>query len=136
MVLKYINSLNDNKYFVGIVILTLNLFSRFVPIKLTKNQKRLLEHTLFKQIIIFSISFSVTRDIILSIVITAAFYLLTTHLLNEHSDMCVLPEHLKKLHTVIDDNGNNIISEEELQNALRILEKAKKYGTNLEPFNL
>lgn len=128
MVLSYINALNNNKYFIGIVLLTLNLLSRFVPIKLTKNQKKLLQHNLFKQIIIFSIAFSVTRDIILSVTVTAAFHILATHLLNENSNLCILPENMKRLHSAIDTDGDNQISDEEIQNALRILEDAKKSG--------
>jgi len=128
MVLSYINALNNNKYFIGIVLLTLNLLSRFVPIKLTKNQKKLLQHNLFKQIIIFSIAFSVTRDIILSVTVTAAFHILATHLLNENSKLCILPENMKRLHSAIDTDGDNQISDEEIQNALRILEDAKKSG--------
>jgi len=128
MVLSYINALNNNKYFIGLVLLTLNLLSRFVPIKLTKNQKKLLQHNLFKQIIIFSIAFSVTRDIILSVTVTAAFHILATHLLNENSKLCILPENMKRLHSAIDTDGDNQISDEEIQNALRILEDAKKSG--------
>jgi hypothetical protein len=128
MVLSYINALNNNKYFIGLVLLTLNLLSRFVPIKLTKNQKKLLQHNLFKQIIIFSIAFSVTRDIILSVTVTAAFHILATHLLNENSNLCILPENMKRLHSAIDTDGDNQISDEEIQNALRILEDAKKSG--------
>jgi hypothetical protein len=132
MVLSYINALNNNKYFIGIVLLTLNLLSRFVPIKLTKNQKKLLQHNLFKQIIIFSIAFSVTRDIILSVTVTAAFHILATHLLNENSKLCILPENMKRLHSAIDTDGDNQISDEEIQNALRILEDAKKSGKSTE----
>lgn len=134
MVLNYINSLNNNKYFTGVVLLTLNLLSRFITIKLTKNQKKILQHSIFKQIIIFSIAFSVTRDIILSVIITAAFHVLATHLLNENSPMCILPEHLKKLHRAIDTDGDNEISEDEVKNALKILEKAKH--ANIDPYNL
>ena len=136
MVLSYINALNNNKYFTGLVLLTLNLLSRFVPIKLTKNQKKLLQHNFFKQVIIFSIAFSVTRDVILSILVTAAFHILATHLFNENSKLCILPEHMKRLHSAIDTDGDNHISEEEIQNALKILEEAKKSGqsTNVEAF--
>ena len=136
MVLSYINALNNNKYFTGLVLLTLNLLSRFVPIKLTKNQKKLLQHNFFKQLIIFSIAFSVTRDVILSILVTAAFHILATHLYNENSKLCILPEHMKRLHSAIDTDGDNHISEEEIQNALKILEEAKKSGqsTNIAAF--
>ncbi len=136
MVLSYINALNNNKYFTGLVLLTLNLLSRFVPIKLTKNQKKLLQHNFFKQLIIFSIAFSVTRDVILSILVTAAFHILATHLFNENSKLCILPEHMKRLHSAIDTDGDNHISEEEIQNALKILEEAKKSGqsTNIATF--
>jgi hypothetical protein len=136
MVLTYINALNNNKYFTGIVLLTLNLLSRFVPIKLTKNQKKLLQHNFFKQVIIFSIAFSVTRDVVLSILVTAAFHILATHLFNENSKLCILPEHMKRLHSAIDTDGDNQISEEEIQNALKILEEAKKSGqsTNIDAF--
>jgi len=35
----FIKSLNDNKFFVGILVLVLNVFSKYIEIKLTKTQE-------------------------------------------------------------------------------------------------
>jgi len=45
---------------------------------------------------------------------------------NEDSKFCILPEGVKHLESVLDENGDGIVSEEEIRNAARILEKARK----------
>jgi hypothetical protein len=51
---------------------------------------------------------------------------LSDHLFNEESSYCVVPHKYRVLHKLIDENGDNIISDSEVNAAIAILEKAKK----------
>ena len=66
-----------------------------------------------------------TRDLLVSIG-TAAFFVLTEYLFNEESRLCIIPEQFRKYEELIDDNNDGHITPEEIENARRLLEKAKK----------
>ena len=99
--------------------------SKYIDLKLTKNQEALIKN-LGKEILIFFIAFIGTRDILISLILTFIYWILITLLLNEDSSFCILPDNLKKLNEVIDLNNDGHISEHELNYALKILEKSKK----------
>ena len=63
---KTIRDLNTSKIFAGLMIITLNISSRFVNIKLSKSMEGYLKHTFSKQILIFAIVWMGTRDIYIS----------------------------------------------------------------------
>lgn len=121
-----VNSLNTNVYFAGLMMLFLNVGSRYVTIQLSKTQQDLLHSTVAKQFIVFTMAWVATRDIITALILTAVFHMLVAHLFNEDSKFCILPEAVKHLESVLDENGDGIVSEEEIRNAARILEKARK----------
>jgi hypothetical protein len=121
-----INSLNHNVYFAGLMMLFLNVGSRYVTIQLSKNQQDILHSTIAKQFIIFTMAWVATRDIITALGLTAVFHVLVSHLFNEESKFCILPENLRHITDLIDENGDGIISEEEIRKASKILERARK----------
>jgi len=67
-----------------------------------------------------------TRDIYTALGLTAIFVVLSDHLFNEESAMCIVPEKYHVLKSLVDTNNDGVVSEEELKNAEKILEKAKK----------
>ena len=67
-----------------------------------------------------------TRDIYTALVITAVFVVLSDHLFNEESRFCIVPHKYRLLDKVLDTNGNGFVSDEEIKNAERVLEKAKQ----------
>ena len=69
-----------------------------------------------------------TRDIYTSLVLTAVFVILSEHLFNEESNLCIVPYNkriLPKLDETINKNSS-LVTEDELTTAIGILEKAKK----------
>ena len=123
---KIINTLNSSKYFTGIMMIMLNIGSKYITVKLSKSQEAYVKNYIIREILIFSIAWMGTRDILVSIVITAAFFILTEHLFNEESKFCVLPEKYKKFHLLLDTNGDGEVSEQEINDAVAILTKAKE----------
>ena len=122
----YAHQLNNSKFFAGLVMIMLNIGSKYITIKLSKSQEAYLRNTVARQLLIFSIIWMGTRDVLISIAMTAAFSVLTDHLFNEESNYCVIPKYLRKYEKLIDDDNDGHITPEEVENATRILEKVKK----------
>jgi hypothetical protein len=67
-----------------------------------------------------------TKDIILSIIVTAAFIILANTVFHEDSKYCILPEKYKKIKNLIDKNNDNIITNDEVNKAYEILNKVRQ----------
>lgn len=121
-----LSKLNNSKFFAGIVMIMLNIGSKYITIELSETQKQLLGNRIARQLLLFSIAWMGTRDIYHSFILTAVFILLTDYLFNEKSKLCILPENIKKFEKTLDLNKDSQISEEEIEHALSILQKANK----------
>ena len=119
-------SLNNSKFFAGLVMILLNIGSKYITIKISKSQEAYLRNNLARQILIFAIAWMGTKDILIALAITAVFHILTAYLFNEESKWCIIPKHLRQFEEVLDLNGDGKVSEEEIKKAKEILEKAKK----------
>ena len=72
-----------------------------------------------------------SRDILIALALTAVFVTLTDHLFNEESTFCVIPKNWSnKMKQAIDTDGDGKLSDEEIENAIRILQKAKQDRLN------
>jgi len=121
-----IKSLNSSKYFTGMVIITLNIASRYVNLNLTKSQEKYLKTVLARELLVFSVCWMGTRDIYVSLMMTLVFVFLANYAFNEESHLCVMPDSFKRLKHAIDTDGDGEVSEEELEVALKTLERSKK----------
>lgn len=122
----YLYSLNDSKYFAGFIMILLNLSSKFITIKFTNSQESYLRYMFTKQLLIFSIAWMGTRDIYIAITITAAFVILADYAFNENSKFCIMPETYKKVTNAMDLNNDGILTDDEINKSIKILEKARK----------
>ena len=123
---KGVLSLNNNKFFAGLIMLILNLGSKFITVKFSASQEAYLRNSVGRQLLIFAIAWIGTKDIYTSLAITAIFVILADYLFNEDSDWCVLSDGFKDLKKEIDLNGDGIISDEELNKAIKTLQTYKK----------
>ena len=128
--LDYINKIrqgiNSSPYLAGVTMILLNIGSKYVEFGFTKTQEEALRNGLARELILFSMLFMATKDILQSILMTAAFVILTDHLFNHESQFCVIPAHLNRIALAADRNGDNIISEEEEEKAIDVLKRAKE----------
>lgn len=124
-IMYYINSLNNSKFFAGMIMIMLNIGSKYITIKLSKTQEAYLRNSIGHQILVFSICWMGTRDIITSLILTTIFIVLTQHLFNENSKFCLLPEKWKKFEEVLDLDGDGKVTEDEVSQAIKILSNAK-----------
>ena len=79
---KGVLSLNSNKFFAGLIMLILNLGSKFITVKFSPSQEAYLRNSVGRQLLIFAIAFIGTKDIYYSLAITAIFVVLADYLFN------------------------------------------------------
>jgi uncharacterized membrane protein (DUF485 family) len=120
----FMNDLGTNKLLIGVFMIFMNIGSRYIELKLTKGQEMILKN-IAREVLIFTIAFVATKDLILSFIITAIFIILANFVFNEKSKYSILPEKYKKLASLIDTNNDNVISENEINKAYDILKKAR-----------
>lgn len=119
-------AVNQSKIFAGLMIITINIASKFVSFKLSKTTESYLKYTFSRDILIFAIMWMGTRDILVAGGMTLLFILFMDFLLNENSIFCCLPENFTEYHINKLDENSVKISEDDIRNVEAVLEKAKK----------
>lgn len=84
-------SLNNSKYIAGIMMILMNLGSRYISHDISEFQETILSSSILRRIFIFTVFFISTRDIIVSVILTILFTVLVSGLFNENSKYCILP---------------------------------------------
>ena len=122
----HIMYLNNSKFFAGIVMILLNVGSKFISIQFSKSTEEYMKWTVSKQLLVFSMAWMGTRDIYTALGLTAVFTILSEYLFNEESHLCIVPPKYRILDKLLDINDDSAVSEPELAAALAVLEKAKR----------
>lgn len=123
---NHIMFLNNSKFFAGVVMILLNVGSKFIAIQFSRSTEEYLKLNITKQILVFAMAWMGTRDIYTALILTAVFTVLSDHLFNEESPYCVVPKKYRLLFKLVDTNNDASVSEEEINNAISILEKARR----------
>jgi hypothetical protein len=94
--------MNQSKIFAGLMIIILNIESKFVVIQLPQTVESYLKFTFSRDLLVFAIAWMGTRDIYIALGIVLTFIFIIDFLCNEKSSFCVLPEtfidrHVEKL---------------------------------------
>lgn len=84
------NTLNHSKYFAGIMMILLNLGSRFLISELSETQEQFLNNVIIRRFAVFTMAFIATRDVIVALILTGVFIILVSNLFNENSNYCIL----------------------------------------------
>lgn len=123
-----IKTINDSKIFAGIMIIILNISSKFVNVKLSKTMESYLKNTFSRQLLVFTIAWMGTRDIYVALIVTVIFTICIDILWNEKSQFCILSEQFTDYHlSLLEDTDQcNNFSKEDVEKAMNILEKAQK----------
>ena len=117
--------LNDSKFFAGLVILTMNIGSKYITVDLSKTQENYIKYSLGRQILIFAIIWMGTRDIVTSLIMTIIFIMFADYLFNEHSRYCIIPEKYKELTIEVGEETNKV-TQKEVNDAIKVLKLARK----------
>lgn len=128
--ISYVNHhimyLNNSKFFAGVVMILLNIGSKFITIQFSKSTEEYMKYTVSKQLLVFAMAWMGTRDIYTALGLTAVFTILSDYLFNEQSNLCIVPPQYRVLDKLLDTNENGVVSETELAAAIAILEKDKR----------
>jgi hypothetical protein len=118
-------AMNQSKLFAGLVIIVLNISSKFVNIKLSKSIEGYLRHTFSRDILVFAMSWMGTRDIYTSVIITGIFSLCANVLFNEQSGFCCLSESFIERNSELSESQPEITNQQ-ITDAITLLSTAKK----------
>ena len=125
--------LNSSKFFAGVVMIMLNVGSKFISVNFSKSAEEYLKFSITKQVLVFAMAWMGTRDIYTALVLTAVFVVLSEHLFNEESHLCVVPHHYRVLThkkaaaaAAAAEGNEDVIDEKELAEASALLEKARQ----------
>lgn len=80
---------NTNPYFIGLMMLILNLGGRFLALEITKEQEQFFQNPWVRRGLIFIVFFVATRSVIVAFWLTLIAILLIGYLFNENSSLCV-----------------------------------------------
>ena len=101
---KKILDLNTSKMFAGLMIITLNIASKFVTFKFGKTAEMYLKYTFSRQILVFAMAWMGTRDIYVAAGLTLIFIFIFDFLFNENSSLCILPNEFKEYYNNMDED--------------------------------
>lgn len=85
----FLQIFNTNPYFIGIMMLVLNLGGRFINLEVTKQQELFLQHPWVRRFLIFVVLFVATRNVYIAFWATVTVVLFLGYLFNENSALCV-----------------------------------------------
>jgi hypothetical protein len=118
--------LNNSKFFAGVVMILLNIGSKFITIQFSKSTEEYMKWSVSKQLLVFAMAWMGTRDIYTALGLTAIFTILSDYLFNEESNLCIVPHEYRILDKLIDTNNDGEVNDVELSAAIAVLEKAKR----------
>jgi lysylphosphatidylglycerol synthetase-like protein (DUF2156 family) len=126
---------NSNPYFIGIMMLILNLGGRFLILEVTKGQEQFFQNPWVRRLLIFIVLFVATRNIISAFWLTIIVVLLLGYLFNENSALCVFKggrggsKCAKKESMVGGAGGGSGLTPDEQDILRRLSEKQMRYAT-------
>ena len=109
-----IQTLNNSKFFAGILMILMNLGSKYISLELSETQDEFFSNIVIRRIMIFVVIFIATKDVVTSLIITACFVILVSGLFNENSKFCLIRNNCKQ---------TKIISKEQVERAKKVLKK-------------
>ena len=66
----------SNKFIVGISMILMNIWGRYIVDEVSSNEEEYRRNIILRRIAIFALAFTATRDVIVSIFLTAGFVIL------------------------------------------------------------
>ena len=121
----FVKPVNDNKFLLAVVMMFLNISSKYIDFGFSKTQEHALRNGIAREILIFCVLFVGTRDIVISAALTFLFFISIEYLFNEDSKYCLCPQHFNRMKEVMQQKEGHV-TEKELNAALETLKKAEK----------
>ena len=81
--------INTNPYFIGLMMLLLNLGGRFLGMEISKEQEKVFQNPWVRRGLVFTVLFIATRNVFVAAIMTVFVLILLSFLFNENSDLCL-----------------------------------------------
>jgi hypothetical protein len=118
---SFFHTLNTSSYFAGIMMILLNIGGKYFVQEFGTTIDFIFNLKIVRRLLLFTVFFVATRNVKTSLILTAVFVILALELFNEKSNMCVIPKNMLEF---IDKNKDGVITGEEVQQSLKLLQKA------------
>ena len=82
---KYVSMMNENKLFVGLMVVVVAVGGRFIIEELNDAQKEIIHNTWVRRLFVFGVCFMATRDICISLIITMIFIIIVSEFTNNQA---------------------------------------------------
>lgn len=119
------NAINTNPYFIGVMMLLLNLGGRFLGMEMSKSQEKFFQQVWVRRFFIFTVLFIATRNILIASFLTVIVLLVLSYLFNENSSLYLGG----KTPTNSEEQPIQGLSVEETEILRRLSEKQIRYAT-------
>jgi hypothetical protein len=125
----FFNVLSTNPYFIGLMMLLLNLGGRFLGMEMSKEQEKFFQQVWVRRALVFTVLFIATRNILAALFLTVIVLLLLSFLFNENSDL-YLGE--KTMVSSVDSVPSPGLTPEESEILRRLNDKQVKWMKSVE----
>ncbi len=129
----FLQVFNTNPYFIGLMMLILNLGGRFISLEVTKKQEQFLQHPWIRRILIFTVLFVATRNIWVAFWMTITVVLFLGYLFNENSSLCVFGKGGANGSKCASKQPEQDLTPEEKEILQRLLGKQQRYQQKSDP---
>lgn len=75
-----INQLNENRFFIGVMVMFVTIGGRFIISELSEQQREIINNSNVKKFLVFCAFFTATRDLKCAFILTILFILIVTEL--------------------------------------------------------
>ena len=90
MIDELIKNLNENKLFIGFMMIIVTIGGRYIITELNDSQKKLIHSQWMRKVFIFCAFFMATRDIYCSLTLTILFVIIISGLFNNEDGLLLL----------------------------------------------
>lgn len=127
----FLHIFNTNPYFIGIMMLILNLGGRFISLEVTKKQEQFLQLPWVRRGLIFTVLFVATRNIWVAFWATVTVVLLLGYLFNENSALCIFNMGIYGSKCADTPKPGDEMTPEEKEILQRLSAKSQRYQTGV-----
>ena len=103
MIDNYIDKLNQNKLFVGLMVVVVAVGGRFIRDELNDSQRNFIHNSWVRRLFVFGVCFMATRDICISSIITMIFVIVVSEFTNKDESSRLIPIEEDKLEKQMND---------------------------------
>ena len=82
----YLDELSENKIFIGLIMVLVNIGARFIIEELDEEHKKIIQNTYFRKLVVFCSVFMATRDIGVALIVTLIFAIIINEILDNKED--------------------------------------------------